>query len=54
MERDQAMQELGEEQLIAMSTLTDSILLLNKTMEEAADDDGDGIPNILDPDYLSN
>jgi TP901 family phage tail tape measure protein len=54
MERDQAMQELGEEQLIAMSTLTDSILLLNRTMEEAADDDGDGTPNILDPDYLSN
>jgi TP901 family phage tail tape measure protein len=53
MERDQAMQELGEEQLIAMSTLTDSILLLNRTMEEAADADGDGIPNVLDPDYLS-
>ena len=52
-ERDVALQNLGEEQLIAMSTLTDSILLLNRTMEEAADDDGDGIPNLLDPDYLS-
>jgi len=53
-ERDQAMQELGEEQLVAMSRLTDSILLLNTTMEEAGDADGDGIPNVLDPDYLSS